>query len=101
MTLPQRIQSRDRTSYVRSLRGSVSGGNLFWILLAPFCSLLDSRFRRYANSRDAADEAEWSNTCLRLPDAKSCTSWAARKATAGTFSPSPDAGAQVSDTHLS
>lgn len=101
MTLPQHIQSRDRMSDVRFPRRSVSGSNLFWILLAPFCSLLDSRFRRYANSRDVTDEGEWLNTCLRLPDAKSCTSWAARKSTARSFSLSPDAGAQVSDTRLS
>lgn len=86
--------------------GTRAGANLFWLLLAPLCSLLDSRFRRYASNREAADEREWLSTGLRLPDAKSYTSWSARKEMGvhfppTHFPPTQVPGARASDTWLS
>lgn len=89
MTQLQSLQAHERSPSARPTRTRGVGSNLFWLLLAPFCSLLDSRFRSYANNREAADEGHWPNACLRLPDANSCTSWAARKTPSAAFRATP------------
>lgn len=95
---------RAQVSHTRSPAQHHAAGirsNLFWLLLAPLCSLLDRHFRRYASTRDAAGEREWLTTRIQLPDAKSCTSWAARKERGGPYSPVQPTGARVSDIRLS
>lgn len=110
MTSLQQSQSNAQMPVAPSLRvagkGTSTGTNLFWLLLAPLCSLLDSRFRRYASNREAAGEREWLNAGLRLPDAKSYTSWSARKEMGvhfppTQFPPTQVHGARASDTWLS
>ncbi len=82
----------------RAHHASVMGANLFWMLLAPLCGLVDRRVRRYASNRETGGEEGHVHPRIRLPDPGSCTAWVARKRAEMPFSPDQEANSRISDT---